>query len=265
MRNRNWFGIGMAPRHHDFEVQGDRIVTLAREARMLPYLGIDQGVIEDFVCVLDLATGEPVQRVSIYASLFASKYRSDLLQWAREGGDVLHNNSLAPVTPELAERLPRVQAGDWLLVFRDVNALAVLNLDQGITPWVQVGPWEGPHAASCLPGGEILLFDNMGHAGFTRLVHWDPAAQTIEWQYAGSPPESFVSIFSGNVSRLPNGNFLASVSCAGFAREITAQGETVWEFASPHRAGRKRELVAVLFDMERIPLDTDLSWTKAGK
>lgn len=257
-----WYWDGAA--HHDFEVQDGRIITLAREARFLPFLGTDQGVIEDTVCVLDVQTGELLQRVSIYAALFASKYKSDLIAWSREGGDVLHNNSVARVTPELAQRLPRVEPGDWLLVFRDVNALAIIDLEDEVIPWMQVGPWQGPHAASCLPNGEILLFDNMGHGGFTRLVHWDPAAASIQWQYAGTPPESFVSIFSGNVARLENGNFLAAVSCAGFAREITPSGDTVWEYASPHRAGREKELVAVLFDMERLSETLDLTWLPEG-
>ncbi|MEZ6019239.1 MAG: hypothetical protein R3F17_03810 [Planctomycetota bacterium] len=49
---------------------------------------------------------------------------------------------------------------------------------------------------------------------------------------------------------------------AGYAREIDPDGRTVWEFHSPHRTGRQRELVAVLFDMQRLPADLDLSWTR---
>jgi hypothetical protein len=30
----------------------------------------------------------------------------------------------------------------------------------------------------------------------------------------------------------------------------------VWEFASPHRAGARRELVATLFDVERLETET---------
>ncbi|MEZ5976024.1 MAG: hypothetical protein R3E96_14640, partial [Planctomycetota bacterium] len=115
---------------------------------------------------------------------------------------------------------------------------------------------------SPLPGGNLLLFDNQGEGGFTRLVEWDPVTQALGRVYRGTPPAAFVSIFSGNVHRLPNGNWLAAVSCAGYAREIDPGGQTVWEFHSPHRTGRQRELVAVLFDMQRLPADLDLSWTR---
>lgn len=36
---------------------------------------------------------------------------------------------------------------------------------------------------------------------------------------------------------------------------MTPEGRVVWEFNNPHRAGEHKELVAVLFEMVRLPPD----------
>jgi hypothetical protein len=67
-----------------------------------------------------------------------------------------------------------------------------------------------------------------------------------------------VDLFSktlGSVQRLPNGNTLISESENGRAVEVTREGRVVWEFCNPHRAGDHGELVAVLFEMIRLPPD----------
>ncbi|MDF1836618.1 MAG: arylsulfotransferase family protein [Planctomycetota bacterium] len=261
--NLLWYWDGAA--HHDFEVENGIIYTLSREGRFLPYLENEAPVVEDALCQVDLKSGELIKRTSIYEALFQSRWSSFLLQNAKKGGDVLHNNSVERVPASVAARLPRVTDADWLLCFRDVNAIAILNLEQDKIVWMHQGPWAGPHSVSGLESGNLLIFDNMGQGGFTRLMEWDPISHKMPWIHAGSPPESFVSIFSGNVRRLANGNTLASLSCAGLAQEITPDGSVVWEFRSPHRAGRDRELVAVLFEVQRLDPETDLTWIKSGK
>ncbi len=260
--NLLWYWDGGA--HHDFEVANERIFTLSRDGRYLPYLENEGPVVEDALCQIDLKSGELLKRTSIYEALFRSRWSSFLLQRAKQGGDILHNNSVDPVPESVASRLPHVSTNDWLLCFRDVNALAILDLDQDKIVWMAEGPWEGPHSVSGLDSGNLLIFDNMGHAGFTRLVEWDPISHKMPWIHHGTPPSSFVSIFSGNVRRLANGNTLASLSCAGMAQEITPDGRVVWEFHSPHRAGRDRELVAVLFDVQRLPASSDFPWINSG-
>ncbi len=260
--NLLWYWDGGA--HHDFEVKEDRIFTLSRDGRFLPYLENEAPVVEDALCQIDLKTGEVLKRTSIYEALFQSRWSSFLLQRAKQGGDVLHNNSVDPVPASVADRLPHVSTNDWLLCFRDVNAIAILNVEQDKIVWMAEGPWQGPHSVSGLDSGNLLIFDNMGHGGFTRLIEWDPISHKLPWTHHGTPPESFVSIFSGNVRRLANGNTLTSLSCAGLAQELAPDGRVVWEFRSPHRAGRDRELVAVLFDVQRLPSAGIESWINSG-
>jgi hypothetical protein len=41
----------------------------------------------------------------------------------------------------------------------------------------------------------------------------------------------------------------------GRALEVTPDRRVVWEFVNPSRAGEKKELVATLYNLERVPRD----------
>jgi hypothetical protein len=94
------------------------------------------------------------------------------------------------------------------------------------------------------------------------LLEFDVPSREIVWQYAAENPVEFFSIFSGSAQRLPGGNTLASLSFAGRAVEVTPAGEVVWEFVSPHRAGEEDELVAVLYDVQRLSEDSVHKWLR---
>lgn len=94
-----------------------------------------------------------------------------------------------------------------------------------------------------LPGaGNILVFDNQGGSGYpavafristgaSRVVEIDPSTKQIVWEYR--PGQSFFSTFTSLARRLPNGNTLITEGQSGRVFQITAQGETVWEYISP--------------------------------
>ena len=78
----------------------------------------------------------------------------------------------------------------------------------------------------------------------------------LVWAYAGrddTPATRFFSGTSSTVQRLPNGNTLIVVTESGRAIEVTAERDVVWEFFNPERAGERRELIASLFQLQRIP------------
>ena len=59
----------------------------------------------------------------------------------------------------------------------------------------------------------------------------------------------------GWAERLANGNTLISESNYGRALEVTSSGKVVWEFVNPNRIGKKKQLVAVIYFMHRVPAD----------
>ena len=76
------------------------------------------------------------------------------------------------------------------------------------------------------------------------------------WAHPGPGDRPFSSETCGAVQRLPNGNTLIVETQFGRAFEVTREGETVWEFVSPHVLGGH---VARLFDLDRVARE-EVAW-----
>lgn len=255
--NLRWYWPGSA--HHDLAATADgNLLVLARKPTVRSKWNPRAALLEDFVVELS-PEGEELRRVSVYGALGRSVWANRLTAAAAAGGDVLHTNSLEVVGESLAERLVQVQAGQVLLCLRELPAVCTLDLDAKVITWLRSGDWGQPHEPTQLPNGELLLFDNMGNQGYSRVLQFAPESGEVSWSYGGDPPPSFFSIFCGAARRLPGGNTLASVSCAGMALELDPGGDVVWRFVSPHRAGPEKELVAALFEVQRLG-PQDVAW-----
>lgn len=109
-----------------------------------------------------------------------------------------------------------------------------------------------------LPGaGNILIFDNGGHAGygiptpnaptgqynqgrcFSRVIEIDPVSLEIVWSYGDyrgqleSELSLFFSAICSGMQRLPNGNTQIAEATCGRIFEVTPEGEIVWEYVDP--------------------------------
>jgi len=137
-----------------------------------------------------------------------------------------------------------------------LNTVAVIDPDRETVVWARTGPWRHQHQPNFLDNGHLLVFDNLG-AGHerSRVQEVDPVSGKLFWQYGGTPEVDLYSKTLGSCQRLPNGNTLITESENGRALEVTRGKRVVWEFYNPHRAGARGELVAVLFEMLRLPPD----------
>ena len=119
------------------------------------------------------------------------------------------------------------------------------------------------HAPVYTQNGDLLLFDNRGRPQSSSVLELDPASLETVWRYRGSAEAPFFSATCGAVERLAHGNTLITESDAGRAFELAPDGEIVWEFYNPHRAGEQDELIATLFEMVRLPADFPVGWVDA--
>jgi hypothetical protein len=103
-----------------------------------------------------------------------------------------------------------------------------------------------------LENGHLMVFDNRGYRQKSRVLEIDPFKRVIVWQYVGSSEAPFYSKTCGTNQRLPNGNTLITESDNGRAFEVTREGEIVWEFYNPFRAGEQSQFIATLFEMRRV-------------
>jgi outer membrane protein assembly factor BamB len=241
--------------HHDLEVlPNGEIWVLDREGKVLPRIHPEKGVLEDLVTVLG-PNGRRLRRISILESFERSRWASLLARMPRQG-DIFHTNTLEVLDGRFAARHPAFRRGNLLVSVLKLDTLAILDPDREEVVWARTGSWRRQHQPTFLANGRLLLFDNMGPGqNRSRVIELDPLTGEIAWQFGGSPEIDFFSKTLGSCQRLPNGNTLVTESENGRVLEVAPSGRIVWELYNPHRAGDQGELVAVVFEMLRLPPD----------
>lgn len=260
--NLLWKYLGAS--HHDLHVNEDgSIYVLTRTEGPEQRHAEDADIYADEITLLT-ADGKFVRRVSLFDAFWNSHYVGMLrVPVARVGTrtiDIFHANRLEPLDGRLAGSLPAFRKGNVLVSLRNLNALAVVDMSNERVVWTRSGLWLQQHCSSMLDNGHILLFDNQGHYGSSRIVEYDPVTEEVVWLYAGDEENDFYSEKSGAVQRLPNGNTLIAETNFGRAFEVTSDGRIVWEYTNPARAGDSNELIASLFEMTRLPPDFPTDW-----
>jgi hypothetical protein len=240
--------------HHDLFVHSSgRIYVLARRSRTIPAVAEARPTLEDTIEVLE-PDGRRLRTLSLYEAFAKSPY-APLLDRVSRGGDIFHTNTLVILDGTEAPGSPIFVAGRALVSMRNIDTVAVVDLAEGVVTWALSGLWRRQHEPSLVSGGRLLLFDNAGRGGSSQVLELDPLSHRLAWRYPSDPERhlDIASAVAGTTSRLGNGNTLIVESTAGRALEVTREGELVWEFWSPHRAGEKGELIAMLMDVVRLP------------
>lgn len=250
------FGQGC---HHDVFVDaGGEIYVLTRKYRMLPRLHETRPVIEDFITVLDPG-GVPLRSVSLLETFERSSYSAYLDKIPRFG-DIFHTNTVKVLDGSQTHRSEIFKQGNVLISVRNMNAIAIVDMDTEEIVWALSGQWKAQHEPVLLANGNILLLDNQGHRGMSKVIEIDPFSQEIVWAFCGTPENGFTTDTCGSNRRLPNGNTLIVESDSGRAFEVTPDGRIVWEYFNPARAGKQDELIATLFDVVRLDSSFTAGW-----
>ncbi|RKZ50492.1 MAG: hypothetical protein DRR08_30245 [Candidatus Parabeggiatoa sp. nov. 2] len=237
--------------HHDVDVDSDgKIYTLIHEftTEKIPEVALDPPFLEDSIVVLS-ADGQELKRVSISKAFRNSDYSSVLkvLVDAEKKGDPWHTNNVELLNEQMAAQFPFLKKGQVLVSLRNIDTIAVVDLDKEQVVWAITGPWHRQHDPDFLSNGNMILFDNRGHygkGGSSRVIEFNPTTMEILWQYTGDEKNIFASWISASQQRLPNGNTLITESNGARLFEVTREKQIVWEFINPFRA-RDNQWVAI--------------------
>jgi len=132
--------------------------------------------------------------------------------------------------------------GNILVSFRNISTVVMIARATGrIVWWLGSPPLAQQHDPRPLPNGNLLIFDNGPHrrdhpAPYSRVIEVDPRTSAIVWEYRDQSLFDFFSPYISGAQRLANGNTLICEGCHGRIFEVTADGEVVWEYVSPHFA-----------------------------
>lgn len=239
------------PAHHDVDRRPDgMLVTLSSEHRVIPEIDPLVPTKDHLVVLLDPA-GVVLEEYSMVRLLQSAperfrlaKVRAQIKLGQREI-DLLHSNSVEWMSDErLASENPLYSLSNFLLCVRHQDSVAIVDWDRKQLLWAWGrGELSGPHDATLLPNGNVLVFDNGLDRGWSRVVEVDPRSDEIVWEYRAAKPEDFYSRAQGAAQRLANGNTLITDSDSGLLFEVTPEGEIVWEYRNTNRSEKGERIV----------------------
>jgi len=82
------------------------------------------------------------------------------------------------------------------------------------------------------PHTTVLQFAPQTNTDGTYVLNEDEpyGPEEMTWEYDPAPEQQFLSFFISGAQRLPNGNTLVNQGAGAKVREVTADGEIVWEY-----------------------------------
>ncbi len=266
--NSNLQWVSRLQHHHDIAIaENGEVYTPTKARREITHKSRKLPLLDNSITVLS-PQGKLIKKLSLYDLLgmtltekLLDEAAEKLEEWketdpekygaiVREGFDFFHTNSI--------ELLPRdigvAKKGDLLICMRYRNLVAIISAQSEKVLWLWgFGELDWPHHPSLMSNGNILIFDNGAHRGYSRLIEVDPETRKTVWEYKGDPPDSFYTEGRGAAQELPNGNVLVTESGKGHAFEITREGDIVWDFWNPRfNADGKR---VVIYRMARLPAE----------
>lgn|GEM_PF-410428 len=234
--------------HHDIELTPrNQILLLTAKRRRVP--GFNPGTdIRDHFLTLLSPDGEFLDECSLYDALSFASRKMFTFQPVRAKGkgnapiDLIHANSVQWLHyPQLEAKHPIYASSNIIITSRHQDTIAIIDWDKKKVVWAWgQGELSGPHEASLLENGNILVLDNALGRPWSRVIELNPLSEEIVWEYKAPNPSDFNFNLRGVVQRLANGNTLITNSAKGEAFEVTADGEVVWRFLSPYLDSRGR-------------------------
>jgi len=245
--------------HHDFFVDDEGLIhVLTRYAHIVPRINPGWPILEDFITVLT-PDGEVVESFSLLEAFERSRF-STLLDGIAERGDIFHTNTIEIFDGSQVDRAPIFARGNALISLREIDVIAIVDTQEREVIWAISGIARKQHQPTLLDDGNMLLFDNYASDQRSSVIEFDPLTQQVVWEYPEDPAVAFFSATCGSNQRLANGDTLITETDRGRALEVDADGNIVWEFLNPHRAGDNDELIASLFEVVRLPAGQPLDW-----
>lgn len=234
--------------HHDVELtpRGE-LLTLTAGYRRLPAIDPDVDVFENGLALLSPADGRVLARAPLYEMLAAApavftfkRVEPEVKKGKKRPISLFHCNSVEWMRrPELAAKDPIYALSNVLVSCRHQDSVFIVDWDARRVVWAWgQGTISGPHDATVLDDGHILLFDNGLDRGWSRALEIDPLARRVVWEYRAPNPTDLFTPTRGSAQRLANGDTLISDSDGGRAFEVTPGGDVVWELLNPHFNGQ---------------------------
>jgi hypothetical protein len=238
--------------HHDVDVTADDTYLLLYKKPLSKDIKLENGckteeVITDYVVEID-RSGKEIFKWSFVdhflkilnqdkctnerrERMASSHYAHNLLDWVHPnsvqalGENKWHKKGYKEFNPE-----------NILVTSHHLNRAFIIDKASKRIVWVYKGDeigLDGPHEAEMIPkgfpgAGNILIYDNGQHRGYSRILEINPITKKIVWQY--KKPGEFFSEFAGSQKRLKNGDTFISDDDSARVFIINKKGQIQWQY-----------------------------------
>jgi len=225
------------PAHHEIHyTPGKPLITLLFDLRVVLKINLFKPIIDNKITSIS-ESGEILESVSLYDLLEKSnEFEFQDVKWKKGKNriDLFHSNTVEWVN--LNSDSPIYSKNNIIVTIRHQDTIAIINWEKKKVLWTWgQGKLSGPHDATMLKNGNILVFDNGLGRSWSRVIEINPISKKIVWEYRDKNKKNFYTLTRGTSQRLPNGNTLITESNKGKVFEVTPRGEKVWVFNNPHK------------------------------
>jgi hypothetical protein len=197
---------------------------------------------QQYLTRFDPVTGKTLQEISLIEEIIKTHGEEPFIFAVRPDfefrkfdknpppdADLFHPNDIEVLPSRLADKFPEFAAGDLLISFRNLNLVAILDPESKRIKWWERGPWKFQHDPDFTVDGKISVLDNNTYRNRSEILTIDPATRKVSNNLLNGNLK-FYTESMGNHQYLPNGNILVVSSGEGRIIEVTATGDTVFEF-----------------------------------
>ena len=180
-----WSYTGLCPHggpHHDLDLapDGKIFVLTSRRITDRDYKGISMKgpFMEDYITVLS-PEGKVIRSFSLIEAFQGSAYEH-FLKSMRKAGDIFHTNTLKILRGPGVAETGIFSPGGLMISIPHMDTIAVIDPETEKVVWALAEGWDAQHQPTLLDNGNILLFDNKGNDGNSRVIEIEPVSGGIE-------------------------------------------------------------------------------------
>ncbi len=188
----------------------------------------------------DPETGETLESIDLFADIIDASVESrtvfslvpgqklEHFRGLRSVPDMFHPNDLEVLGADKADAFDDFEAGDFLLSFRNLDLITVVDRKTLEIKWYSHGPWRRQHDPQFTAEGKISVFNNNPARPSSNIVTVDPTSRQLEILDI-DPDFRFFTQYMGKQEQLDNGNYQITVPYEGRVLEVDAAGKVLLE------------------------------------
>ncbi|MCZ6766219.1 MAG: aryl-sulfate sulfotransferase, partial [bacterium] len=160
--------------HQAYVLPSGDIYVLTRRAGVLPRINPERPVLVDWITILN-RDGSVQREISILECFENSKYKT-MLDGLRKRGDIFHANSILVLDSRATGVFSVLRKGNLMISLLKLDAVIVIDPREEKVLWVVSGQrnkyWKRQHDPRMLPNSDMLLFDNIGKQGKSKVLQY---------------------------------------------------------------------------------------------